>query len=141
MTDSILGLFEDKFQSYNLLIKIADDVLVHKLVGTRVICDRESESAEVEAVLNSPSQMETKLSLKEGGKNVESVDIQAEIDEQTKKEDYFVGSIDGQAPYFLLPLGDGYFTSNKCVLKCIVMATPPAQVQWTINDEVITEDV
>ncbi|EYB85417.1 hypothetical protein Y032_0298g1744 [Ancylostoma ceylanicum] len=116
---------------------VEDDVLVHKHVGTRVICDRESEGAEVEAVMSSPSRIDTKLSLQEGSRKVESVDVQVEIKEETRTEESF----DGQAPYFLLPLEDGYFTSNKCVLKCIVMATPPAQVQWTINDVHVIEDV
>ncbi|RCN39031.1 immunoglobulin I-set domain protein [Ancylostoma caninum] len=115
---------------------VEDDVLVHKHVGTRVICDRESEGAEVEAVMSSPSRIETKLSLQEGSREIESVDVLVEIEEETRKE-----SIDGQAPYFLLPLEDGYFTSSKCVLKSIVMATPPAHVQWTVNDVHITEDL
>ncbi|KIH54632.1 immunoglobulin I-set domain protein, partial [Ancylostoma duodenale] len=115
---------------------VEDDVLVHKHVGTRVICDRESEGAEVEAVMSSPSRVETELSLQEGSRIIESVDVQLEIEEEMRKE-----SIDGQAPYFLLPLEDGHFTSDKCVLKSIVMATPPANVQWTVNDVQITEDL
>ncbi|ETN77066.1 immunoglobulin I-set domain protein, partial [Necator americanus] len=113
---------------------VEDDVHVHKNVAIRVICDRESASAEVNAVLNGPSQMETKFSTRP------AVDKQKELEEETITENEIQEISYGQAPYFQLPLQDGYFAGNKCVLKCIVVATPPAQVQWIVNEEMITDD-
>ncbi|VDM67800.1 unnamed protein product [Strongylus vulgaris] len=113
---------------------VEDDVLVHKFVGTKVICDRESESADIQAVLNSYPRLQV---------NLTTTSLYEKAIKEEAEEDFQSLSISytGEAPRFVLPLKNGSFKGDKCNVKCIVTATPAAEVEWTINGERIIEDI
>ncbi|KAJ1347826.1 hypothetical protein KIN20_002994 [Parelaphostrongylus tenuis] len=45
-----------------------------------------------------------------------------------------------EQPYFVQHLENRTFTGDECTLKCIIMGTPIPHVEWTINEELVTED-
>lgn len=110
---------------------ISDDVLAHKLVGTQVICDRESANVEVEAVLNSQLKLSSAITFP-----FLSTDEQSKVISEKPSS----SSCDGEEPFFILPLEDGFLRGNSCTFKCIVMSTPAAEVKWSVDGTMVTDD-
>ncbi|KHJ88817.1 immunoglobulin I-set domain protein, partial [Oesophagostomum dentatum] len=102
-----------------------------KSIGTKVICDREGETADIEAVLNSSALSQANFSLATSGERP-AVEKAAESYEESESYD--------EAPHFTQTLEDGHFDGDQCNLKCILTATPPAKVEWTVNDVAVKED-
>ncbi|XGW01072.1 hypothetical protein V3C99_013768, partial [Haemonchus contortus] len=121
-------------QTANCKVIIEDEVLEHKHIGTQVICDRESASGEVDAVMMSPRTTATTFTFPSS----EVVERSKEHGET--KEDVSIEDVDEQKPVFLLPLEDSVFKGNTSTLKCIIMAAPTALIEWKIDDQVVTKD-
>ncbi|PIO74409.1 immunoglobulin I-set domain protein, partial [Teladorsagia circumcincta] len=121
-------------QTATCKVIVEDDVLEHKRIGTHVICDREDSSGQVDAVVLSPHKSVSTFTFS-SSEVVEKTEETQEATEQSSMK-----AIDGQQPFFLLPLEDGDFKGNTCTLKCIIMATPTAQVVWLIEEQIVTED-
>ncbi|KAK6054801.1 immunoglobulin I-set domain protein, partial [Cooperia oncophora] len=113
---------------------IEDDELEHQRIGTQVICDREDASGEVNAVVMSPHKTTTTFTFS-SPEVVEKTEEHREAAEQRSVE-----TMDGQQPFFLLPLEDATLKGNTCTLKCIIMATPTAHVDWLVEDELVAKD-